>query len=342
MAYVSKRFTPGFRTIDGSDLNSMIDQINAGPSSGPVYFVDETVGSDAIGNTGFNPYYPLKTLDRAIALETTALTAANLSSVGRNAVVAFWGTQHRTSSLAWNLPATHLFGLGGTQRRGKRARISVSGTTGFNNLVSVTAQGCLFQNFGTFYGWSNSSSALICWSDTAGHSTYNNVEFMGFGDGTASTGSSNLTGSRAFKFNTSTGETSWYNCVFGVDTEVRNATNYTLEIAGGAPRLTFENCDFEADLGASGGSSSHVLIGVGGIDRYANFKGCRFMNSTLGGPAATAMAQVLNVSVSAGGAVLLDQCTAFGATALQTSPTANCVMNMVLSTTGGGIAHEIF
>ena len=32
--------------------------------------------------------------------------------------------------------------------------------------------------------------------------------------------------------------------------------NYTIELAGGAPRLHFENCTFEAQLGASGGSSS--------------------------------------------------------------------------------------
>ena len=98
MGYVSQRFQPGFRTIDGSDLNTMIDQINSGPSSGQTYYVNETIGSDAVGNDGFNPYSPLKTLDRALALESTALTAAGLSSVGRNSVVAFWGTQHRTST----------------------------------------------------------------------------------------------------------------------------------------------------------------------------------------------------------------------------------------------------
>lgn len=340
MAFVSKRFTPGFRLIDGSDLNNMVDQLNAGPGSGPTYFVDETVGSDAIGNNGQNPNSPLKTLDQALVLEAAALTAKGLSSVGRNAVVAFWGTQHRTSSLAWNLPATHLFGLGGTQRRGKRARISITGSAGFNNLVSVTAQGCQFQNFGTFYGWPNTSAALICWSDTAGHSTYNNVEFMGFGDGTVTTGSANLTGSRAFKFSSSTGESSWYNCVFGVDTEQRNAANFTLEIAGGAPRLTFENCDFESFLGSSGTGSSHLLIGAAGIDRYCNFKSCRFISDV--DSTGSTMAQAFNISGSAGGTVLFDQCTSNGATALQTSPTTNAVMNMTLATTGGGKAHEIF
>lgn len=339
MGFVSQRFIPGFRLIDGSNLNTMIDQINAGIGfgSGPVYYVNSTIGSDTSQNNGQNPYSPLATLDRALEIESAALAAEGLSSIGRNAVVAFWGTQARTSTLAWNLPKTHLVGLGSFNRRGKRSRISVTGATGFNNLVSVTAQGCFFGNFGTFYGWEDAATALVCWSDTAGRSTYSNVEFLGFGDGTASTGSSNLTGSRAFKFNTDNGESAWYDCVFGVDTTTRDATNYTLELAGGAPRLTFENCDFEAYIGSSGASGSHLLIGASGIDRYVNFKWCRFMNAT--GSAATAMTQALNVSGSAGGMVLLQDCTSFGATNWETSSSGRVLINMNTPTAiDGGLA----
>ncbi len=334
MSYVNEQFTPGFRLIDGSQLNALVQQINAGPSSGPTYFVNETKGSDNVNNTGLNPSTPLKTLDRALVIEAAALTALGLSSVGRNAVVAFWGSQHRTSTLVWNLPATHLIGIGSTQLRGKRARISVTGSTGFNKLVQVTAQGCQFANFGTFYGWADSSTSLLCWSDEAGRSDYNNVEFLGFGDGTASTGSSNLTGSRAFKYS-GVGETTWQNCVFGVDTEDRNATNYTLEIAStpGAPRLSIIDSVFEGRLGASGGGSSHILIGASGLDRYLDIVRCRFHNFST-----TAMTQVLNISSSAGGNVILDQSTFNGGTAWQTTPTTNVVMNMTSPSSGGGKA----
>lgn len=334
MSYITQRFTPGSRLIDGSDLNSLVDQINSGPGSGPIYFVNNTIGNDADGNDGFNPYAPLKTPDRALELESTALSRAGLSSVGRNATVAFWGTLPRTSTLTWNLPGTHLLGLCAPMLRGKRARISVSGSTGFNKLVAVTAAGCRFANFGTFYGWADSSTSLLCWSDEAGRSSYDNVEFLGFGDNTASTGSANLTGSRAFKYS-GVGETTWNSCVFGVDTTDRNATNYTVEITGGAPRLSFIDSVWEARLGASGGSSSHLLIGSGGIDRYVDIVRGRFHNFS-----STAMAQVLNISVSAGGTVVLDQCTSAGGTAWQTSPTANVVMNMTSPSSGGGIAIE--
>ena len=341
MAYVSTQFTPGFRLIDGSQLNQMVSQINAGPLSGPTYFVNETLGSDNLNNGGQNPYEPLKTLDRALAVESAALTARGLSSVGRNAVVAFWGTQHRTSTLAWNLPSTHLVGISAGQLRGKRARISVTGSTGFNKLVENSAQGNYFGNFGTFYGWVDASTSLIAWSDTAGRAMYDNVEFLGFGDSTVSTGSSNLTGSRAFVFNNNVGETTWQNCVFGVDTEARGATNYTVEIKGNAPRLSMIDCDFEAYLGSGGTAGSHLLIGVAGIDRYLDIVRCRFHAS--GSSGGSAMAQALNVDTAAGGTVFIDQSTfGNGITAIQTTPVTAVQINMVAATTGGGKTHITF
>ena len=340
MGYVSEKFTPGFRLIDGNQLNALVSEVNSGPGSGPIYYVNETKGSDNLNNTGLNPNAPLKTLDQALVLESAALTRAGLSSVGRNAIVAFWGTQHRTTSLVWNLPATHLVGIASTQLRGKRARISISGTTGFNKLVQVTAQGCQFENFGTFYGWTNSSAALINWSDEAGRSMYNNVEFLGFGDATVSTGTANLTGARAFVFNNANGETTWTNCVFGDDTTTRNATNYTVEFAGGGARLSMIDCVFEAYLGSSGGSSSHLLIAASGIDRYLDLVRCRFHGD--GSSGATAMSQALNVSVSAGGNVLLDQSAlSIGITAWQTTPTTNVQMNMTAPSSGGGKAITV-
>lgn len=303
------------------------------PFNGPYYFVNETTGLD--GNSGLNPQNALKTLDQALLLESTATGGAG----GRNAVVYFWGTQHRTKTLAWNLPSTHLIGIDSPMLRGKRARISVSGATGFNKLVENSAAGNYFANFGTFYGWTDAATALIAWSDTGGRATYDNVEFLGFGDGTAVTGSANLTGSRAFVFNNNTGETTWRNCVFGVDTTTRNVTNYTLEVAGNAPRLTFDRCNFEAYLGASGGGSSHLLIGTAGIDRYLDMIGCRFHAS--GNSGGTTMSQALHVAADAGGTVFLDQCTfGPGITAWQTAPTANVVMNMTAPGAGGGKAIQ--
>lgn len=313
-----------------TNLNALI--LDTGPVlpgsylyTGNWWFVNETTGSD--GNDG-SAATPFKTLSQA-------LTKA---SANNNDVVAFIGTIHLTSTLVWSKNQVHLVGMCDPLRRGKRARISSSGSTAFTPLVSVTASGCHMTNFGTFYGFNSASNNATCWSDTGGRNCYDRVEFMGFGDGTATTGTANKTGSRAFVLNTSTGETTWRDCVFGVDTIQRNATNYTVELAGGAPRLSFENCDFESDLGSSGTGSSHILIGSAGIDRYAIFNRCRFLSDTKS--SGSAMAQAFNVSGSAGGLVLLDQCTmGVGVTKIETSASGSICINMgAPNSTLGGLA----
>lgn len=280
-------------------------------SASPIYtgnwwFVNETTGSD--GNTGAadNPF-------------ATLGAALNAATANQNDVVAFQGTIHLTSTLVWSKNQVHLIGMDAPMKRGKRARISVTGATAFAPLVSVTASGCNFRNLGTFYGFNSASNNNICWQDTGGRNSYDLVEFLSFGDGTASTGTSNITGARALKFNTSTGETTFRSCVFGVDTETRGAVNYTVEIAGGAPRLYFIDCDFEAYIGSGGTAGSHVVIGAAGIDRYCTFQNCRFLNSTKSG--ASAMTQLMNLNASIGGAILLNQCTGYGYTHIETTPT---------------------
>jgi len=306
------------------------------PFGGKYFWVDETNGSD--GNSGA-ANRPFATIDAAYAQMRD----------GYNDVCFFSGSVHLGATLAWSKSKTHLVGLCAPTKRGKRARLSpattLAGTAGFNKLVEVSGQGCMFANFQAFYGFSNTAAALIAWSEIGGRNSYDNVEFLGFGDGTAGTGTANLTGARALKIAADEGEVTFRNCVFGVDTTTRNVTNYTVEIAPdtvsgvGTPRIYFENCDFEAYLGASGDASSHLLVGAGGIDRYVKFINTRFGNEVSAG--ATVMAQVFNVVLAAGGAVRLYDSAFYGATAWQTAPTANVQMNMTAPSANGGKAITV-
>lgn len=297
------------------------------PFTGNYFFVQETTtaGASAGAGTASNPF---NTIQSALA----ACVAGN------NDVIFLTGTVHVTAAIAWNKNNTHLVGLCSPMKRGKRARISSSGSTPFSYLVDVSANGCLFQNFGTFYGFPTTGATTpICWHDTGGRNTYNNIEFLGFGDGTVTTGTANQTGARAFQFNNSTGETTWRSCVFGVDTIQRGATNYTLEIAGGAPRLSLVDCTFEADLAGGGAGGSHILIGASGIDRYLDIDNCKFLSDTKSG--GSAMTQCLNINGSAGGLVIAHQCTGFGITHWETSASACFVIDMPAPTAhDGGIA----
>jgi hypothetical protein len=294
-------------------------------------FVEELTTAGVSAGIG-SATSPFNTLAQALAS----------ASAGSNDVIFLTGSVHVTASVAWNLNNVHLVGLCGPLQRGKRARLSITGSTAFGPLMNVTGAGCIFENLQAFFGYPiTGATTPICWEDNAGHSTYNGVEFLGFGDGTVTTGTANQTGARAFKFNSATGESTFRSCVFGVDTIQRNATNYTVEIAGGAPRITFDDCDFESDLGSSGTAGSHILIGVDGIDRYLNLKHCRFLSSVLSG--GSTMAQVFNVSSSAGGVVLMNECVSFGATAWETSPSGSVYYDMLTpaASQAGGKAVEL-
>ena len=294
------------------------------PFLGNYFFVQEDPNNIGVAEGLGTAKAPFNTIAQALAKCVS----------GNNDVIFLTGSVHVTAPITWNLNNTHLVGLCAPIKRGKRARISSTGSTPFTYLFDVSATGCLFQNFGTFYGFPTTGATTpVMWHSTGGRNCYDLIEFLGFGDATVTTGTANQTGARAFQLNGSTGETTFRNCVFGVDTTQRNATNYTVEIAGGAPRITFENCDFESDLGASGGASSHVLIGVDGIDRYCKFQNCTFISDTLSG--GTAMAQGFNVSGTAGGVVMLDFCTSFGVTAWETTPSNSVFNNMIIPTSGG-------
>lgn len=296
--------------------------------TGQWWFVNQTYGSD--GNTG-SADSPLKTLSRA----------HTLAASGKNDVVAFYGTIHQTETLTWSKDWLHLIGMCAPLKRGKRARISVTGTTAFTPMISVTGAGCHFRNFGTFYGFDSATNNAVCLSAAGQRSCFDNVEILGFGDGTATTGTANKTGSRACVVGGAggLGENSFFNCVFGVDTQTRNATNYTLEFLSGSatPRNYFVNCDFEALIGASGASSSHVYAAATGtIDRYAKFEKCLFNNAVKS--TATTMTQNMNLAASLGGYVSVVDCQMIGITDWETTPTNQVFLNMgTPSGTSGGI-----
>lgn len=286
------------------------------PYTGNYFWVKETTTIGLAAGRG-TVESPFNTLEQAIA-ECTS---------GNNDVILQIGTVHPLDTIAWSKNNMHLYGVCAPLKRGKRARLSVTGSTAYGPLVSVTGNGCQFTNVGTFFGWAiTGSTSPICWQDTGGRNNYNGVEFLGFGDATVSTGTAVQTGARAFKLNTSTGECTFRGCVFGVDTISRGAANYNIEIAGGAPRVSFEDCDFEAMIGAGGTGGGWVLVGSAGIDRYLDFKNCLFMNAV--NSTASTLTQGFNLSGSAGGMVNLINSPWVGATHAETSASGVLRSNM--------------
>ncbi|HVX90867.1 MAG TPA: hypothetical protein VHC20_04530, partial [Candidatus Paceibacterota bacterium] len=140
---------------------------------------------------------------------------------------------------------------------------------------------------------------------------------------TASTGTANIAAARALVISGSTGENTFRDCVFGVDTISRGAANYTLEISGGSPRNYFQRCHFEAMAGTA--TAAHLLIGAAGIDRYVVFDGCIFDNAVKS--TATTMNQVANLNAAIGGLIIAKDTVWLGATHWETSTTNQTFFN---------------
>lgn len=282
------------------------------PFTGNFFWVDETNGSD--GNTG-GPADPFKTLSRA----------HSACLAGNNDVVFLSGTVHTTATLAWSKNNTHLIGLTAPSNN-DRARISQTGSTVFSPLVNVTAQGCIFKNLGTFHGFADASTQ-ICWAEAGGRNNYDNVQFLGMGNATAAA----QAGSRSLTV-AGSGENLFVGCTIGLDTVTRGtAVNASLEFLTATPRNVFRSCIFQALVSLA--TEVHVTVGSGGLDRYALFDKCSFINAVESG--GTTMNAAITANASAGGAILVQDAFSLGATAIATTGPVYGTGNVPVATTSG-------
>lgn len=293
--------TPGYST-GGQNISGQFGMPLYGvagllPFTGNYFWVDQTNGSD--GNTG-GPGDALKTISAAYAKCTS----------GNSDVVLLTGSVNISSTLTWAKDKTHLIGLG-ARSENNRSRISQTGSAVFSPLVSVTAQGCIFQNFATFHGFDDASTQ-ICWSDSGGRNEYTNVQFLGMGNATAAA----QAGSRSLLVTGTTGENRFTDCQIGLDTITRaTSANASLEIAAGSPRNVFRGCVFP--MLTSLATDLFVSIGVGGIDRWVLFDNCAFINCV--DSTGTIATNAITANASAGGSVLLNNGIVLGCTNVSAS-----------------------
>ncbi len=196
-----------------------------------------------------------------------------------------------------------MIGVGPGSRFSQRARIGTQ-TTGVTPLVDVTADNCLFANIQAFHGVSGDNTGLICWRDSGNRNVYQNVHFAGGGISTTADDA----GMRSLKL-AGGGERYFKNCVIGLDTVDRSTTaNAELELAG-AVRETFDDCTF-----TTYGSGAHamVIVTATGLDRYALFRRCQFINPIQSGTTALNEVFSCTAGTSPNGAVILQDPLAYG------------------------------
>lgn len=266
-------------------------------AAGNQWFVDEATGSDTNPGTSEAPF--------------ATLTAALAAAVPNNGdIVYLIGTVHVTGTVAWNKDNVSLIGITAPSNN-CRARISQTGSTVFSPLVNVTGQGCKFIDIGTFHGFNN-ASAQVCWAEAGGRNLYQNVQFFGGGDATAAA----QAGMRSLTV-AGNGENLFVGCTIGLDTITRATNaNASLEFLSGTPRNVFVDCTFQALV--SDASDVHITVGAAGMDRYALFKRCAFMNAI--DSTGTAMSAAVTANASAGGSIVFDpECVFLGANAVATT-----------------------
>lgn len=288
------------------------------PFTGNYYFVDPINGAD--GNEGTTEL-PLKTLYGALAKCTagnndvvvlvgdgTAAGSARLST----ALAQEINSAATAGTLNWNKNATHLIGVAAPTSVGQRARIApptgtyTAATFNSDAFINVTASGCYFANLSVFCGFSTGSANMIAWTDSGGRNAYSNVNIYGMADAASAAGA----GARSLKLNGG-GEHTFINCTLGGDTVARGAANATVELAGGTARNSFIDCVFPFQCSA--GTPIGLTVGAAsGMDRYALFKGCSFINNV--GSTSTTMSALATLAASAGGQVVIQNSLSLGIT----------------------------
>ena len=278
-----------------------------------IQFVSGT-GSD--GNSGLDPAHPLKTLDTAfyrcggnqneIIYVLGSGTSINFSSGNT------WSPG--AGGLLWNKQQTHLIGLAGPGSSGTRAHISNGASSKlYTPLITVSQNGCLFQNVEFFNGGASATAAAVCVLVTGDYNTFVNCQISGGGNATAAADNSCrslvLTGNGSG----GGGENTFQHCYIGLTTIPRGGSgNSEIELTAHTPRNWFEDCTIAGAATVS--TSLLVKVGAGGIQDFLVFRNCLFINPGTAHGGQSIYAQAASINAAPDGVVMFHNCLSGGAT----------------------------
>jgi hypothetical protein len=217
-----------------------------------------------------------------------------------------------TSALTWDKNYTHLIGLCPPTMYGIRNRILSTGAA-LSPLVTISGNGCVFQNFMISHeGTVSSAAAAIACTVSGSRNYFGNVTFRQVGALTVLE-----TTKRDIKLNSSDGENYFYKCTFGSDSYdgSADAANYNMEFTAAAQsaRNVFDECLW---LGSGSVGAGFFIAGASATTSLTWFKRCMFYNNDLG--SMDAMAQAFSIAGGNGHFVMQD-CLVHGAGALETA-----------------------
>lgn len=315
-----KRFFPtGPMLPMGSQLNQLVDRINGAVQwPGNVYYVDAANAGNGVGSID-SPYNSLlSAYSRAVAGNNDIIVI-----VGNGATSA---TARLAATLDWAKNATHLVGITAPVMEAQRARIStVAGqATNINPLMTISASGCILQNFSYFQGVGEAATDEQLLNITGSRNYFENVQFggMGHANGAARAGSYCILLSGG-------GENFFQGCSIGLETIQRSAANANVRVRSGAQRNQFWNSVFA--MAAS--QTSPLFLDVNASNALngstMTLRGCTLRALlNVGGAATPAVAMTIaadangTVVIQDSTAVATDWCAASALVQLQNGPVA--------------------
>ncbi len=294
-------------------------------SGGTNHYVDPANGNDT--DDGLTPGSALATISQAHSNAT-----ANQHDVVW--YIAGSSGMNLSAALTWSKNYTHLIGVAAPTRVAQRARIfQLSSLTGASPLLTISATGCVFQNFYIFQGVADATS-LINVSVTGGRNYFENVHFAGGGNATQA-----IDGGASLKLDGAE-ENTFVNCTTGVDTIDAATGMSSILFDGSAHRNTFENCRIQIFAGNSGANLVE-LADTSAVDRWNDFNNCQFFSNSTNNATEIASAFVIPSGHTTTAKIFLNDCRGLGFTDWDADDRGILYLNATTHTGGGNAGFAL-
>lgn len=274
------------------------------------FFVDPANGLAA--NSGLKQDDALNSVGAAYALTTDKqgdviyfLNDGNTTGSSRESTIP----------LVWSNDNTHIVGCCAPVPMSQRSRITPVSTAALtaNPVLSVTGHGNSFSNLQIAHWGADTNGIAARGVDVTGNRNYfYNCHIVGIPN--AHTGDE----ANACDLKVTGDENMFERCYFGTNTVVRSTTNANVEFTTAAARTWFKDCFFTV-YGDSDGVLFVKIDGAGDIEREVYFDNCTFYNPS----GSTSLVAAMDVHASAGGDVILKDCTVIGAADWEAADAAN-------------------
>lgn len=285
-------------------------------TQGQSWFVKPYSGSD--GNSGKRPDRAVKTLAKALDMATANQNDVIYMFAEGNA--ASRATDYQSSTLAWNKDMVHLVGVNAGNAISQRSRVAfISTYVTASNLITISANGCLFSNVQFYAGVAN-ANPTGCMKLTGDRNHFVNCHIAGIGDDLMDSA-----GAYSLWFYDCS-ENLFEGCTIGINT-VKRGTAANSEIlvttaAGeGSGNMIFRKCVITGWCESAGNYVFLKANAANALGRFWLFDDCLFYNPATAVAGGAEMTQAMQIHASANGHIILHNTTIFGAGNVNASDT---------------------